>query len=131
VSATRYRHTRETRQHGRFFNRSYSNRIRSSQDPIGLNIGLYSEMDAYVRRTFRSEITISEDAVVRATYFHGYLLEQTLQLFDINPLECSTLEAFMTNNLDTRQSILRSILLTPKVLILKEHFYSHEGMIHR
>jgi hypothetical protein len=86
-------------------------------------MALHNEMDAYVRQTFRNEIAISEEVAARATYFHGYF-------FDISPLECTALEAFSTNNLDARESILRCILLTPKVLILKEQFYSHEGMIY-
>ena len=63
-------------------------------------------MDVHVRRTFRNEITISENAAVRATYFHSYLLEQTCEVFDIGPLECTTLETFSKNNLDARKSIL-------------------------
>jgi hypothetical protein len=92
-------------------------------------MALYNEMDAHVRETFRNEIVISEEAAARATYFHGYLLEQTLQVFDISPLECTSLQTFSTITSDARETITRCILLTPKVLILKEQFYSQEGMI--
>ena len=111
-----------------YFDRSPFNNSRSRQDPIGLSITLLNQMDAYVRETFRNEIAISEEVAARATYFHGYLLEQTLQVFDISPLECSTPQPFSTINLDARETITRCILLTPKVLILKDQFYSQEGM---
>jgi hypothetical protein len=120
---------RETRASFVFLQRSLFNSTRSRQDPIGLNISLYNEMDAYVRETFRNEIAISEEVAALATYFHGYLLEQTMQVFDISPLECSTLQALSTINPDAREAITRCILLTPKVLILKEQFYSQEGIL--
>ena len=115
-----------------FFNEhAFSNSSRSRQDPIGLNIGLYNEMDVHIRETFRNEITICEESVTRATYFHGYLLEQTLQVFDIRPLELSSVQAFTAINQEAREAILRRILLTPKVLILKDNFYTQEGTIYR
>ncbi|CAF4885773.1 unnamed protein product, partial [Rotaria sp. Silwood1] len=85
-------------------------------DMFGLNTRLYNEIDQIVRQLFESQITITTTLISRAIYFHAYLLEQTLKLFDITPLETTRLKMNMTgiNNLQT--VACRQILMSPKII---------------
>ncbi|CAF1493180.1 unnamed protein product, partial [Rotaria sp. Silwood1] len=85
-------------------------------DMFGLNTRLYNEIDQIVRQLFESQITITTTSTSRAIYFHAYLLEQTLKLFDITPLETTRLKMNMTgiNNLQT--VACRQILMSPKII---------------
>ena len=103
---------------------------RSERDSFGLSLALYNEMEKAVRTLFRHEITISEDSTARAIYFHGYLLEQTLQVFDISSLESSGSLPFSKDKKEHIPAIARLILLMPKVFIMKESFFTLEGQFH-
>ncbi|CAF3895281.1 unnamed protein product, partial [Rotaria sp. Silwood1] len=93
-------------------------------DTFGLNTRLYNEIDQIVRQRFESQIIITTTSTSRAIYFHGYLLEQTLKLFDISPLEPTRLKMNMMgiNNLQT--VVCRQILMLPKIIITKENLFS-------
>ena len=101
--------------------------VRTTQDQFGLNMGLYEEISSVVSRLYKKEVTIGTESVERAVYFHGYLLEQTLQVFDIS--ELSTIkEKKLSNSIqDSRTTIFRKILLFSTIVITKEDFYSIQG----
>lgn len=106
-------------------------RNRTKQDLFGLNIHLFNELERIVKQLYKREIFIEVESIKRAVYFHGYLLEQTLQVFDISELS-SVRERKLTNAIqESRQTILRRILLFSKVLIMKESFYSTQGKKHQ
>ncbi|CAF4517263.1 unnamed protein product [Rotaria sp. Silwood2] len=97
---------------------------RTNDDKFGLNIRLYREVTDRIQQMFGSQIIITEASTTRAIYFHGYLLEQTLKLFDTNPLEKIRKNniTWMEKNMDI--TICREILKLPVVIITKENFYS-------
>lgn len=88
---------------------------------------LYKDINKEVRRLFDSKITISEISTTRAIYFHGFLLEQTLMLFDINPLEKIQENMNTLTEKEMEIAICREILLLPTIIIAKENFYSSSG----
>ncbi|CAF1008768.1 unnamed protein product [Rotaria sordida] len=98
----------------------HANIIRAPDDMIGLNLRLYNEIDMVIRRLFEPQITITKASTSRAIYFHGYLLEQTLKVFDI-----SSLETVIPNmNPTIGKELCRQILMLPQIIITKENLYS-------
>lgn len=96
---------------------------------IGLNYRLLNEINNTIRRLFQPEIIISTESVKRAIYFHGYLLEQTLQVFDISTLQTEIIVSNPINSNELQDFLCRQILLLPKIIITKESLYSINGMI--
>jgi hypothetical protein len=84
-------------------------------------------MDNIIRQLFRSQITISRISTSRAIYFHGYLLEQTLQIFDVNKLETVPSHLNSLNCGELKESLIRQIILIPKIIITKADLYSIYG----
>ncbi|CAF1066449.1 unnamed protein product [Adineta ricciae] len=97
--------------------------LRERNDAIGLNIRLFNEIDSVIRRLYGPQITITESSVDRAIYFHGYLLEQTLKLFDITTLESIGPKSFRLSSFELKQSLMREILMLPQIIITKEDLY--------
>jgi hypothetical protein len=94
---------------------------------IGLNFRLYNDIDNTIRRLFSPNITITKTSVTRAIYFHGYLLEQTLQIFDISSLVTDLPNPNPTMRKELQDILCRQLLLLPKIIITKENLYSLSG----
>ena len=103
-------------------------RTRASDDMIGLNIRLFNEIDVVVRRLFQHQITITKTSISRAIYFHGYLLEQTLKIFDISQLEIVLPNVNQTTGKELQEILSRQILMLSKIIITKENLYSLNGI---
>ena len=103
------------------------NSARAPDDTIGLNIRLYNEIDIVVRRLFSSQITISKASTNRAIYFHGYLLEQTLKIFDVTSMELLIPKQNHITAAEIKQLLMRQILMLPRIIITKENLYSMNG----
>jgi len=95
---------------------------------IGLSYRLYNDIVNTIRMLFSSEITITIASINRAIYFHGYLLEQTLQIFDISSLIADVSNVYSTDEKELEHTLCRQILLLPKILITKENLYSLNGI---
>jgi transcriptional antiterminator len=94
---------------------------------IGLNFRLYNDIENTIRRLFQPDITITKTSVTRAIYFHGYLLEQTLQIFDISSLVTDLPNPNPTIKKELQDILCRQLLLLPKIIISKENLYSLSG----
>ncbi len=94
---------------------------------LGLNLRLFHEMAQIIQSLFQPQITITKTSVSRAVYFHGYLLEQTLKIFDISSLENQ--EPLLHDMIATDVQVIttREILLLRQVLITKEDLYATNG----
>lgn len=97
-------------------------------DTIGLNFRLYNELANNIQRLFQPRITITKASIERAMYFHGYLLEQTLQIFDITSLATTVPILNPIIGKELIDILCRDILLIPKIIITKQNLYSLNGM---
>jgi hypothetical protein len=95
---------------------------------IGLNLRLYNETDHIIRRLFEPQIIISTTSVSRAIYFHGYLLEQTLKIFDITSFETVMPLINPTTGKELQEILCRQILMLSNIIITKENLYSFNGI---
>ncbi|CAF2086561.1 unnamed protein product, partial [Rotaria magnacalcarata] len=96
---------------------------RCSGDMLGLNIRLLNEISQIVRTRFENQITITTSSTSRAIYFHGYLLEQILKIFDITPLDNIPQNININSGIDLKTALCRQILLLPMIIITKENLY--------
>ncbi|CAM4851960.1 unnamed protein product, partial [Rotaria magnacalcarata] len=96
---------------------------RCSGDMLGLNIRLLNEVSQIVRTRFENQITITTASTSRAIYFHGYLLEQILKIFDITPLDNIPQNININSGIDLKTALCRQILLLPMIIITKENLY--------
>ena len=92
---------------------------------------LYNDVDNVVRRLFPSQITIDRQSTERAIYFYGYLLEQTLRVFDVTPLELTPPRLKDMTPIVIKQSLMKQILMMAKIVITKENLYSNNGICRR
>ena len=88
---------------------------------------LFNEIGNAVRRLHDSQIVITKTSASRAIYFHGFLLEQTLQLFDINPLEKIQRNTSIIAEKDMEMIVCRQLLCLPMIIITKESLYLSSG----
>ena len=70
------------------------------------------------------------ESAYQGIYFHGYLLEQTLKLFDITPLDNAARNINIHVGKDLEKMLCRQILLLPSIIITKENLYSSSGNTH-
>ena len=94
---------------------------------IGLNLRLFNEMQQTIRRLYQCQIIITKESISRAIYFHGYLLEQTLKVFDISPLETIISNTNQTVGKKIQPILCRQIFMLSKIIITKESLYSFNG----
>jgi hypothetical protein len=92
-----------------------------------LNFRLFNDITNKIRLLYQPEIIITKTSVNRAIYFHGYLLEQTLQIFDISPLITHLPNTNIIIGKELQDILCRQILLLPKIIITKENLYSLNG----
>lgn len=103
-------------------------RTHAKDDMIGLNLRLFVQLQQTAQSLFQMEIEITNTNVCRAIYFHGYLLEQTMKIFDITPLQTSESIFNQSIGTDFQKTLIRQILLLPKIIITKEDLYASNGM---
>ncbi|CAF1517655.1 unnamed protein product, partial [Rotaria sordida] len=99
------------------------NIIHESGDMIGLNVRLLYDIRLTVERLFQSQITITKELVSRAIYFHEYLLERTLKIFDISSFETVVSNINQSVGKELQKMIRRNILMLSKIIITKESLY--------
>lgn len=85
------------------------------------------EIQQTIQSSFQTQIQISKEAVSRAIYFHGYLFEQTTQIFDISRFETFRTIIKQKIGVNLQTALSRQILLLPKIIILKDDLYSSNG----
>ena len=103
-------------------------RTHAKDDILGLNLRLFVQMQQTVQSLFQMQIEITNTNVSRAIYFHGYLLEQTMKIFDITPLQTSGSVLNQQIGTDLQRILIRQILLLPKIIITKEDLYASNGI---
>ncbi|CAF1489103.1 unnamed protein product [Adineta ricciae] len=81
---------------------------------VGVNVSQSHGITLYTG----PQITINELAIDRAIYFHGYLLEQTL--------ESIGLKSNRLSNAELKASLIREILMFPEIIITKEALYAYD-----
>lgn len=92
---------------------------------------MHNEVDETVRRLFSSRIIINKESTKRAIYFHGYLLEQTLRIFDVSAIESAVPRMKDMTPAEIKRSLVKQILMMPKIIITKENLYSNNGISKR
>ena len=102
-------------------------RSREQNDGLGLNIRLFNQIESVIRSSYGPQITINESSVDRAIYFHGFLLEQTLKLFEVTTLETNPAKSNRLSAFELKQSLIRDILMLPQIIITKEDLYEPNG----
>ena len=100
----------------------------SSDDTLGLNIRLFNEISQVIHTRFETQITITKESICRAIYFHGYLLEQTLKLFDITSFDNARQNINRRVGKDLELVLCRQILMFTKIIITKEDLYISNSM---
>ena len=101
---------------------------RSSDDTLGLNIRLFNEINQIIHTRFETQITITKESTCLATYIHGYLLEQTLKLFDITSFDNVRQSINRGVGKDLELVLCRQILMLTKIIIKKEDLYISNSM---